>query len=186
MMLKNVVPVVFGVLAGILLCLLFRGTPEQWVPVLEDTHFTYLGDEVDKALASLSAARVSAGKDGDEPVLASLHEADKTLRRIKSYFLPMTDVRQLIYDADRLFFMKRRDEAARKLEASKKLLLAVDSAGDGRLREVINDLITMIDRLVLNIEVAPEDVPGDFQKVGQKVNMMLIRGELVLGDREVR
>jgi len=99
---------------------------------------------------------------------------------LQFYFIPMTETRQLIYDADRLFFLRRISEAKRKLAQAKDLLRRMGEAEGHRLREPANELFLLLDDLLLTIDEAPRDAPAKFRLVGNRVNLMLLRGDLVL------
>ena len=96
------------------------------------------------------------------------------------YFVPMSETRQLVYDADRLFYLGRIPEAKRKLGRAKDFLLGVGQAERHRLRKPANELVLLLDELLLTIDKAPGNAPAKFQLVGDRINLMLLKGDLVL------
>jgi len=50
------------------------------------------------------------------------------------------------------------------------------------LKRSVNELIVMIDELILNIQESSRAVPAKFGEVGHRVNLMALKGEIILSD----
>jgi len=155
-------------------------TPQPWVPVLEQTGFAHLDDAVAAAAGAVREADGALARGEPKAAGASLRRAEVALDKLQRYFLPMTEVRQLIYDADRLYFLSEFDPARGKLRQARQRLLEVAAAGGPGLREALDELIGMLDELLLAIDNQPEAVAGHFRAVGEKVNLMVLKGDLEL------
>jgi len=103
-----------------------------------------------------------------------------SLSLLKIYFIPMTETRQLVFDADRLFHLGRIREAKHKLAQAEDFMRRVGEAEDHSLRKPAKELILLLDALLLTIDQAPADTREKFQLLGDRLNLMLLKGDLVL------
>lgn len=158
----------------------YKRPPEPWKPVLEDTSFEYFNEPISEALNAIKDASEKIHSNQDRDASLQLEQAQQALFKLHHYYVPMTNVRQLIYDADRLYYLKRFDETNRKLEHAKQLLHNTIESFKPNLTKTIDEVILMIDDVMLAIEDAPQTVPEKFAKLGHKVNLMTVKGELVL------
>lgn len=154
--------------------------PEPWKPVLEDTSFEYFNEPISEALNTIKDASEKFHSDQDQDASLQLEQAQQALFKLQHYYVPMTNVRQLIYDADRLYYLKRFDETNHKLEHARQLLHNIIGSFKPNLTKTIDEVILMTDDVMLAIEDAPQTVPEKFAKLGHKVNLMTVKGELVL------
>ena len=51
-----------------------------------------------------------------------------------------------------------------------------------RIRGSVNELMVMIDELILSIQESSRAVPAKFAEVGHRVNLMALKGEIILSD----
>lgn len=102
------------------------------------------------------------------------------LSQLQFYFIPLTETRQLVYDADRLFYLGGISEAKHKLAQAKDFLRGIGKAEHHSLRKPANELVLLLDDLLLAIDDAPGEAPEKFRLVGNRVNLMLLKGDLVL------
>lgn len=154
--------------------------PEPWKPVLEDTSFEYFNEPISEALNIIKDASEKIDSNQDQDARLQLEQAQQALFKLQHYYVPMTNVRQLIYDADRFYYLKRFDETNRKLEYARQLLHNIIDSYKPNLTKTIDEVILMIDDVMLAIEDAPQTVPEKFSKLGHKVNLMTVKGELIL------
>jgi hypothetical protein len=157
-------------------------TPGPWIPVLEDGGFSYLNDSVSESMRALKEAsdKIQTGEEAESS--QAIRRAMNELLKLHFYYLPMTEVRQLVYDADRLFYLKQPDAAEDKLKEANDLLMHVAESDGPNLKRSVNELIVMIDDLILNVEESSAAVSGKFAEVGHRVNLMALKGELILSD----
>jgi hypothetical protein len=172
---------ILGLLVGVVIaCERPQKTPEPWIPVLEDTAFSYLRDSVSEAVAAVNEASHELRAGQEARSVEALERAMDPLMKLHFYYLPITEVRQMVYDADRLFYLKQVDKTQYKLRAANRLLVDIGRSGGPNLETSVNELVLMIDDLLLNIEESSETVPEKFREVGHRVNLMAMKGELVL------
>lgn len=179
-MVKQFLFLLLGLFVGFVACKLLQKTPEPWIPVLEGASFVYLNDPMARAMGSAQTAKDRIESNQVPEASEALEKTMQSLSRLQYYFIPMTETRQLVYDADRLFYLGRIPEAKRKLEQAKEFLRGVGEAEHHRLRKPANEHILLLDELLLTIDETPGDARTKFQLVGERVNLMLLKGDLVL------
>ena len=167
---------------GISACELSETTPGPWIPVLEDAGFSHLNDSVSESIKALKEAsdKIQMGEKAESR--EAIKRAMNELLKLHFYYLPMTEVRQLVYDADRLFYLKQSDATKNKLKEANNLLMHVAESDGSNLKGSVNELIVMIDELILNIQESSRAVPAKFGEVGHRVNLMALKGEIILSD----
>lgn len=176
---------VLGLFVGIVSgCGQSQKTQEPWIPVLEDTGFSYLRSSVSQALTAVNKGLREIHAIPEAKAREDLQSAKHSLMELHFYYLPITEVRQLIYDADRLFYLKEVDKAQQKLLAANRLMVEIAKSGGENLKASVNATILMIDELLLNIQESSDKVPERFREVGFHVNLMATKGELILSGAE--
>lgn len=165
---------------------------DTWVPTLEQTSFTHL-QSIGRRLES-TAKDCQQNLDNNE-----LSKARKNLDKVKEdiqvllyYDIPITEVRQLIYDAGRLHALDRHQETVAHLNKADELLDEVGRHGNEALRQALQEPKTMIDKLRNTLEEErnavstkylveiSKSVARQFATLGHKVNMMAIKSDLIL------
>jgi len=170
------------------ICVLFLLSCDScppWAPILEETSFRYLDTAVDQAIEAISSAKESVRTNKKQDGLASLAKAEHICLNLKKYYLPLTNVRHLIYDADRYVYLKKTGEARKRLEESRVIVEKIDlDFNEPSMEQSTEELIAMIEDCLLSLNGEKKTVMDKFGNLGHHVNMMLIKGELVLsGDR---
>jgi len=165
-----------AVVAGFLLGRNFPPCPAPWVPVLEETGFEYL----DAAVARLSAGvtALSESGEGTPEILA------REVRRLRYYYVPLTQVRQWVYDADRLLYLGDREGARRNLVRAKEAVRSGTAAAGEGVRRSLEEVAMMVDRILLGLDDGAESSPARFRELGHRVNLMLLRGEMELSGED--
>lgn len=165
---------------------------ETWVPTLEQTSFTHL-QSVGRRLES-TAQDCQQNLDNNE-----LSKARKNLDRVKEdiqvllyYDIPITEVRQLIYDAGRFHALDRHQETVAHLNRADELLDEMGRHGNEALRQALQEPKTMIDKLRGTLEEErnavstkylveiSKSVAQQLATLGHRVNMMAIKSDLIL------
>jgi len=164
-----------------------KESPEPWIPVLEQTDFAYLDNAI--AEVRLGVENLLKQLNSGESAARTNVELEKTsqaLFKIERYFLPMTEVRQLIYDADRVYYLGRKDEAKQKLQQSKDLLARIGENDAEAVVKAVNEVIMKIEEAELAFDSEPLAVPEKIRRLGEKINLMVIKGDLVLAGAEFK
>jgi hypothetical protein len=177
----------FCLLLGLILCGC-RAEQEAppWIPVLEPTSFSYLGRSSDQGLEEVRAA-LKALDAADRPATeAALRKIRHSFLQLRHYFIPMTEVRQLIYDAERLYALKRTDTARDHLVRAQKILAETAASGGTVMEKNCEEVDVMLQQLLSAMERSAADVGDRFHALGNRVNLLLVKGDLILAGIEFR
>ena len=157
-----------------------KEAPRPWIPVLEQSGFSYLNDVTSELHRQLDQASGEL-QSGDSPTaIQTLAQAGKTLAKLENYFLPMTEVRQLIYDADRIYYLGDKAATREKLQQARERLVRIGAGGQEAVTMAVNEMISTLDEIELAIETDPATVTEKMRRLGEKINLMTIKGELLL------
>ncbi len=176
-MFKNTLWLLVGVLVGaVSMYKLKPHSYESWQPVIEETRFDYLRDILDSAIPAADSLSLQAGQSPAARTLRS------DLAKLQRYYLPLTEVRQLIFDADRFYYLKEKERAEANLQQAIRLLEQVQSPDHPALNQALDKLILLIKKTLLDVQSGAPELNKSFRQAGHRVNMMLYRGELILSD----
>ena len=164
----------------------------EWNPVFEDTGFTYFYTEIDRSLSiidqahsKLDAAYSKADKDNLASVQGKLKQVKNRLLEMKDYYVPLTAIRQKIYDAERFFKLKDFEKSVKLLNDSKSILKTVElTTPNNVFDKVILDLESMINDVTLSLKDNSKSAYKKMRKLGIHINLMLSKGDLVLSGIE--
>jgi hypothetical protein len=154
----------------------------EWNPIFEKTNFNYFSVNVERSLALLEDAYSEAGKNKQESIQEKLLEARDRLLEIKDYYVPLTTIRQKIYDSERYYKLKDVKESKKLLEDAKLMLTALEATTKSEAYDkVILDLDTKIHEVLLSLDGGSTlNTYNRMKLLGEHVNLMLYRGDLVL------
>lgn len=155
-----------------------------WIPVLEQTDFNYLESAVLEATKAVEDALNTTSADAKDKSKEALESAMRSLFKLKLYYVPITKVRQLIYDADRFFYLGQNDQTKKHLAEANEILTHIAESNIYNLETPVNKLILMIDDLGLLLNESSPNVNEAFKNVGHRVNMMLVKGQLVMSGQD--
>ena len=186
----------FGLLTGLLLLLGACQSPPQerdvWVPVMEQTGFEFLNQSGERLQKALQDGRTQLAAGHNPEALAHLADAENMVRVLLYYDVPITEVRQLVYDAGRLHALERREEALRYLDSANLKLADIARHGSTSVQILIQETRAMVDdlRSLLDEErmaIAAKDqidlsgaIAAKFEELGHKVNLMALKSDMVL------
>ena len=165
--------------------LIFSGCQPQerdWNPIFEDTHFNYFNNRIEKSLALVDELVRSP-----EGVLQeNLELIRQQLLKLKDYYVPITTVRQEVYDAERYLKIKDTGKAKELLRrARSKVISLLGSTDNSVFDKVVVELTSMIDETLASLEHNDVDTAYiRLKTLGAHVNQMLYKGELVLSGTE--
>jgi len=149
---------------------------QAWAPGLEETGYSYLADTTDRALDHLQQA---AGADA-EARSEAIEQARQQLLALQRYFIPLTEVRQQLYDADRLDFNGELTRAGEHLKLARQKLLEIAEQNSTGVRDKLLDLVDECDKLLHQLDLDGQPHKNAFDALVHEVNLLLTRGELVL------
>jgi hypothetical protein len=169
---------------------------DSWVPALEQTGFEYLSDAGARIQKALQTARGKMASGNPAAALSSIAEAENAVQVLRYYDIPITEVRQLIYDAGRLHALNRQQDALNYLDKSTELLLKMEQHGDQPLRQALQEIRDMT--ADLRLRLADEQsaatlhaqaelsgrVAAKFHELGHKINLLALKSAMLLAGSE--
>ena len=167
----------------VLMLLACESSQQPWNPVFEETSFRYLENSISHMLDAINKAENQLKPDKGSQGYASLEEARQRCLTLKDYYIPLTGVRHHIYDADRFYYLKDKDNAKSRLEASRLVVEQINQTAEGgSIDRALAELIAMIDECILSLDGNKQHTYDKLRELGHKVNLMLIRGELIVSE----
>ncbi len=167
-----------------------------WVPALEDTGFSHLKTAGERLQASLSELQSDLNQGRIEDARQKIEKTQKHTRALIYYDIPITEIRQLIYDAGRLHALNRHDPTLEHLNRADHLLGEIDAHDNTSLHQALQEPRIMIERLRETLEQERQttstkylvelshSAAAQFSDLGHKVNMMAIKRDLILSGVE--
>ncbi|ORJ55851.1 hypothetical protein [Geothermobacter hydrogeniphilus] len=147
---------------------------------MENSDFRYLKDAHERVRAELEKVQRALADQDTAAARAALKKTREKFAQLEQYYLPMTEVRQLIYDADRVYYLGRATETAKKLRRAKTLLTRISQTGGEPVSSAALKVVVMIDELLETMVGEPTRVPTKLKTLGEKINLMAIKGDLIL------
>jgi len=158
----------------------------EWNPIFEETNFDYFNTNIERSLSSIDDAYLEASENKQTSIQEKLSQAKNRLLEIKDYYVPLTTVRQKIYDAERYFKLTDIKKSEKLLEDSKSIITSLDLTTKNKVFDkVILDLNSMINEVITSLdENSKLNTYNKMKTLGEHVNLMLYRGDLVLSGIE--
>ena len=176
--------IIFGfILLALIGC---KKETQEWNPIFENTSFNYLNTEIERSISIIDEASSETLKDNRESLQGKLHQVKSRLLEIKDYYIPLTTVRQKIYDAERFYKLEDIKKSEKLLNDSKSILKTVDSAAKNQVFDKVTlQLESMIDEVILSLDDKSGSITYSKMKtLGEHINLILEKGDLVLSGIE--
>ena len=176
----NIFSFISGFSLGILVMIISFFFPlESMKNNINDTND--INHSINKIILTIKDAEATINQQ-DIQSSVSLNHTVNNLLKLRYYYIPMTEVRQLIYSADILFAEKNFNESIKTLQKAKEILTMIDNDGGNKIKQPLKELYIMIDAIIYDIREKTDNVNDDFKQLGHKVDLMVIKGEFILGD----
>lgn len=171
-----------GILIGLTLYSLFTThKTENWKPVMEKIGFQYLDYSVEGLIKEIKKAELDLSKNKSTQLDKELHSTMILLFKLEYYYLPITEARQLIFDADRLVSMGKIKQAEKNLlKAITRLKKIERLKGNSIIKNAVNDLENKIKQAILVLNEPYEKSSIKIESAGVASNFMLLKGKLIL------
>ncbi|MBU2648670.1 hypothetical protein KKI24_28440 [bacterium] len=157
---------------------------QPWNPVFEETSFDYINTEIDRSLVLIDEAYAEAAKSKQPSIQEKLQHAKARLLQIKDYYVPLTTVRQKIYDAERYYQLNNIKKSKSLLEDAKSIVASLEAATTSEnFDKVILEIISMINEVMATFDGdSKTNTTRKMKKAGEHINMILLKGDLVLSE----
>ena len=164
----------------------------SWIPDMEQTGFEYLTLSGERIQKSLQTGREQLAADRTSDAMTNLVAAEDLLRVLLYYDIPMTEARQLVYDAGRLHALNRSGEAMHYLGEADAKLKEVELHGGMTVQPLIQQTRAMLGNLRVLLEEEGQaktangqveiskKVAEKFYDLGHKINLLALKKDLVL------
>ena len=158
----------------------------EWNPIFEETNFDYFKTNIEWSLSLIDDAYSEANKKKEESIQEKLYQVKNRLLKIKDYYIPLTTARQKIYDAERFFKLNNIKKSETLLKDSKSIITSLDLMTNNKVFDkVILDLNSMINEVITSLdEDSKIKTYNKIKILGDHINLMLYRGDLVLSGIE--
>lgn len=158
---------------------------KEWNPIFEATHFEYLESTILRSLSLID--EVTEDIDRDQKITPEkLHQVKKRLLELKDYYIPLTTIRQKIYDAERHFKLRDNKKTRALLNDSKSIIMSLELNTKNKVfDQVMLDLKAMVNQGIASLDNDERlDTYEKMRKLGEHVNLMLYKGDLILSGVE--
>lgn len=159
---------------------------QEWNPIFEETSFDYFNVNVERSLSLIEDAYSEANEIKQESIQKKLFQAKNRLLEMKDYYVPLTVVRQKIYDAERSYKLNNIEQSGKLLADSISILSSLDVTTKSKnFDKVILNVNSMINAVISSLdEGSTSNTYQKMKTLGEHVNLMLSRGDLVLSGIE--
>jgi len=160
---------------------------QEWNPIFEDTNFDYLKTNIERSLALIDDAYTELKFDKEASIQEQLLKAKNRLIELKDYYVPLTTIRQKIYDAERYFKLNDIKKSAKLLKNSKSIIESLEVKTQNKVFDkVMLDFNSMINEVIISLdEDSKRDTYNRMKTLGEHLNLMLYRGDLILSGIEL-
>lgn len=160
----------------------------EWNPIFEETNYDYFNANIERSLKLIEEAYSEADEIKHESIKATLSESKNRLLELKDFYVPLTNIRQKIYDAERSFKLNNVEQAEKLLTDSISILSSIDgTAKNKNFDKVVLNLNSMINDARYSLKTESKlNVYNKMKALGEHVNLMLVRGDLVLSGIEFK
>lgn len=170
--------ITLGSLIGLPGCRSERTGP--WVPVLEETGFSYLDETAARIRESQQQAQKHLAEGRTDDARVALRRAAEEAAVLVFYDIPITEIRQLVYDAGRLYALGRLQPAQMKLDRAAELMQQIGERDGPMVLSKATEMLLLMKDLRLAMTENSPFVAEKFGSLGHQVNMMALKSDLVL------
>ena len=159
---------------------------DEWNPIFEETGFDYFYTDINRSLSLIDEAYQESEKGNQETVQKNLYAIKHRLLEIKDYYVPLTAIRQKIYDAERFFKLKNIEKTKILLNDAKSMFDTIDLKTQNKAFDKMTlDFEATINEALLSLDDSSKLNTYDKMKLlGEHINLMLLKGDLVLSGVE--
>lgn len=171
-------------LAAVLLVLLLswllaRDNGNQWVPGPEEASTRFLNIEIERALTAVDAGMAALPAD-PRAARRSLSEAKAPLLRLRHYYLPLVEARTGAHGALSWYHLGEPQRALDELQRVEEVLLEMSALGDPQLSRELDEALQTVVQARAAVTAKRDDAPGILEDLGSRLNVLLVRGGLVV------
>jgi hypothetical protein len=148
-------------------------------PILEWSASRPIHQEVERAATELEAALLAADSCSEDTRLL-LRAADKSLRHLLDYFIPLIQARESSIKAALYFNIQQIDRAEDELNRAEDRLQAVAQVNHGELFHEVEPPLEMLEDARTAIRADPLEAPDLLLELSTRINNMIVKGGLIV------
>ena len=182
----------FGLIFPLIGCQEKPSSKPIWIPAEEQTGFEYLHDAGMRIHTALREAKAKFGAGEKRDGFAQLARAEESVLVLLYYDIPISEARQLIYDASRLFALERPRESIEHLNRAEENLVEIASHGSPPVAKAMQDVQQILDDLRNQLEEfyssiwtkydaeIPPVINNKFAQLNNKINLLALKSDMVM------
>ena len=182
----------FGLILLLISCQEKPSSKSIWIPAVEQTGFEYLQDAGMRIHEALQEAKAKFGAGEKRHGFEQLERAEESVLVLLYYDIPITEARQLIYDASRLFALERPRESIEHLNRAEENLAEIAAHGSPQVVKAMRDVQQILDDLRDQLEEfyssvwtkydaeIPLAINNRFAELSNKINLLALKGDMVM------
>jgi hypothetical protein len=150
-----------------------------WPRLVPSPAAPFLSAEVATALDALREGRTALPPDAAAGREA-LDEADAALSRLKTFYLPVLEASRRAYNAHQLAALGDTERAQGELDRIETILLAAAEAGPLEVARELEEPLDSLEEARVSLASASPETPQRFEWLAERLELILLKGELVL------
>ncbi len=140
----------------------------------------FVESEVERALQSLEDARDSLSARDSGAAGEALDRAKVALSRLQVYYLPVLEARLRASNAQQHAAIGELGKAEQELHEIEEALLGVARSGGDEVGRELQDPLRLLEDARLALTESSSEAPARIAELGQRLELMLFKGDLVL------
>jgi hypothetical protein len=147
---------------------------------MEETGFSYLEETAARIREAQQQAQKHLAEGRTDDARVALRRATEEAAVLVFYDIPITEIRQLVYDAGRLYALGRYQQSEKKLDRAAELMQQVGEKDGPMVLSKATEMLLLMKDLRLAMAENSASVPEKLESLGHQVNMMALKSDLVL------
>jgi hypothetical protein len=152
----------------------------DWQPILERSTSHVLRVEVERVSDAVEEAASMAAGSNPEEILTQLQVAERSLRHLLDFYLPLMEAREHAYNALLFFNLGKVDRTHEELDLSEDLLEAIARVDEGKLLREMEPPLEELGDARAAIGADPVIAHELLQNLTTRLNNMVLKGGLIV------
>lgn len=151
----------------------------NWQPILERSASQAMRSEIERAASTVESAVEIVDSNPDEAALL-LKTADRSLRHLLDYYLPLLEAREYSYNALLFFNLGQLDRVDEELDRAESRLIDIARLDQGRLLEEVEPPLEDLEDARAALRANSEATHELMQNLTNHLNNMVVKGGLIV------
>lgn len=151
----------------------------NWEPARKETSVHSVGVEVERAASAVEAALSTVATDPHETA-EQLRAADRVLRHLLDFYLPLVEAREYSYNALLFFTHGEVERAEDELDGVESRLEAIAESDHGKLLHEMEPPLELLEDSRTAIHADPVEASELLGRLATRLNNMVLKGGLIV------